>query len=218
MCVVAHEDDEAQAAGAILRETRLGNKAVVVWMTNGAKGWTLPGEITREEVIAVRRKEAEDALGLLDAEGIFLDYEDGELECDRETVRRVAKVIREHRPEIVVTHGTDTWHSDHNATSRIVTEAVRMASARMVDLGIPKHVVRALYYFAVSRDSRPDFFLDISDLLEEKIAVRTIHKSQFPDSAEERYRAMAVVWGKEAWVKYAEAYQEPQKRVVDRLP
>lgn len=218
MCIVAHQDDEAQAAGAVLRETRQGNKVVVVWMTNGAKGWTLPGEITREEVIAVRRKEAEAALELLGAEGCFLDYEDGELAYEPETIKRVAKVIREYRPEIIVTHGTDTWHNDHNATSRIVTSAVSMASSRMTDLGSPRHITKSLYYFVVSRDAKPDFFLDISDMLEEKVAVRTIHKSQFPDSAEERYRAMAVVWGLEAWVKYAEAYQEPRKRVVQALP
>ena len=44
MCIVAHPDDEAQCAGAILRETPQGEWAVVVWMTNGSKGWSLREE------------------------------------------------------------------------------------------------------------------------------------------------------------------------------
>lgn len=218
MAIVAHQDDEAQCAGAIMRETRSGERCVVTWMTNGCLGWALPTEVTREEIIEVRRKEARLALDILGAEGRWLDYNDSELELNQDSILKTASVIRECKPEIVITHAQDTWHPDHITTSRIATEAVRRAGNPYTLEGIPAHDVRAIYYFAVNPASKPDLFLDISDLLEEKIAVRTIHKSQFPDEAEERYRAMAVIWGRQAGVKYAEAYFEAQKQPVARLP
>lgn len=218
MCIVAHPDDEAQCAGAILRETRQGEWAVVVWMTNGSKGWSLPEKPEHEKVIAVRREEAKAALHILGAEGYWLDYEDSELSYNTDTILRVASVIRQYRPKIVVTHAQDTWHPDHQATSRIVTEAVRMAANQNAVLELPPHRTKSLYYFVANRQVQPDFFLDVSDLMDDKLAARTIHESQFPKAAQERYRAMATIWGSEAGVKYAEAYLEPQKRTVLRLP
>jgi len=218
MCIVAHPDDEAQCAGAILRETRQGEWAVVVWMTNGSKGWSLPDTPDHEKVIAVRREEAKAALHILGAEGYWLDYEDSELTYNYDTILRVATIIRQYRPKIVITHGVDTWHPDHQTTSRIVTEAVRLAGNELTLPTVPHHHVKSLYYFVANRQVQPDFFLDVTDLMEDKIAVRIIHESQFPKVAEERYRAMAAIWGAEAGVKYAEAYLETRKRTLLRLP
>lgn len=218
MCIVAHPDDEGQCAGAIMRETRQDEWAVVVWMTNGAKGWSLPEKADHEKVIAVRREEAKAALQILGAEGYWLDYEDSELAYNADVVLRVASVIRQYRPKIVITHAQDTWHPDHQATSRIVTEAVRLSGSRLTMPEQPPHHVKSLYYFVGNRQTQPDFFLDVSDLMDDKLAARTIHESQFPKVAEERYRAMATIWGAEAGVKYAEAYLEPRKRTVLRLP
>lgn len=218
MCIVAHPDDEGQCAGAIMRETRQGEWAVVVWMTNGDKGWSLPDTPDHDTVIAVRREEAKAALHILGAEGYWLDYEDSELAYNPDTVLRVASIIRQYRPKIVVTHGQDTWHTDHQATSRIVTEAVRMAENRLVLAELQPHSVKSLYHFVANRKVEPDFFLDVSDIMDDKIAARAIHESQFPKVAQERYRAMATIWGAEAGVKYAEAYLEPKKRTLLRLP
>lgn len=217
MAIVAHQDDEAQAAGAILRETMQGDRAVVVWMTNGCRGWCLAKEVTQDQVVEIRRKEAEAALEILGAEGCRLDYNDSELEYNQKSILLVAECIRRYRPEIVVTHAQDTYHHDHVTTSRIVTEAVRRAGSRLTMEEIPSHHVKSLYYFAVNPATKPDLFLDITDLLEQKIAVRVAHKTQFPDEAEERFRAMAVIWGRQAGVRYAEAYLAAQKRAIERL-
>ncbi len=60
-----------------------------------------------DKVIAVRHEEAKATLQILGAEAYWLDYEDYELSCNADVVLRVARVIRQYRPGIVVTHAQE---------------------------------------------------------------------------------------------------------------
>jgi LmbE family N-acetylglucosaminyl deacetylase len=129
-CVFAHPDDDtfgAAASFSLHADEEL--ELTVVLATSGEAGQIAdPSLATRENLGPVR--EAEDAaswaaLGL-EPDLRFLRHPDGGLPALRETlVATVREILRETRPELVVTFGPDgvTGHDDHVAIGEAATEA-----------------------------------------------------------------------------------------------
>ena len=126
LAVFAHPDDESNAAGGTLaRYAREGANVVLVSATRGELG--IPGLAT-DAAGAVRERELRAASAALGAcEVRFLGYRDGELAHadEREAVARLAALLREIKPQVVVTFGPDgiSGHADHVAVSRWMTAA-----------------------------------------------------------------------------------------------
>jgi N-acetylglucosamine malate deacetylase 2 len=120
--IVAHPDDEAIGAGARLRGIP---DATVVHVTDGAPRdpayAVRKGYATREEYARSRQEELSTALSII---GIppermrCLDFVDGEAAAHLvEITYRVADLLDELRPEVVVTHPYEGGHTDHDATA-----------------------------------------------------------------------------------------------------
>jgi LmbE family N-acetylglucosaminyl deacetylase len=120
--VVAHPDDEAIGAGALMRELP---DLVVAHVTDGAPkpvdAARRNGHGTREEYARARREEVVSALGLV---GIAarqikcLGFVDGEAALRLvEVSYAVAGLLDELRPEVVLTHPYEGGHTDHDATA-----------------------------------------------------------------------------------------------------
>lgn len=130
LAVFAHPDDETYLCGGLMaRAVRAGDRVVCVTATRGELGspdeerWPSGPELAR-----VRTKEMESALAVLGVtEHHWLDYPDGgcaDVDQD-EAVRRVTELMREARPDTVLTFGPDgmTGHDDHKAACRWATAA-----------------------------------------------------------------------------------------------
>jgi LmbE family N-acetylglucosaminyl deacetylase len=104
----------------------------------------------------------------------------------------LVRVIRRHRPRVVLTAHWDDPHPDHAATARIVREAARLASMRRYDeeAGQGAVAMPALAHSVYSRLVVPSFVVDISDFVEDKLKAIRAHRSQFfdPNSSEPRTR------------------------------
>jgi LmbE family N-acetylglucosaminyl deacetylase len=151
-CVFAHPDDDTYGvAGSIALESDRGVEVSVILATSGEAGLIADASLaTRETLASVR--EAEDrasweALGLAPALH-FLRHPDGRLaEVGREPlVAQVLALLREVRPDVVVTFGPDgvTGHADHVAIGAIATAAfyaARSAGAegfhRLLHVAVP---------------------------------------------------------------------------------
>jgi LmbE family N-acetylglucosaminyl deacetylase len=127
--VWAHPDDEAYlSAGLMLRTTASGGRVVCVHATRGELGTDDPATWPPERLGPHREVELDRALaavGVHDHELMGLP-DGGCAEVAPEgPVRRIAQVMRELRPDVVVTFGPDgmTGHPDHIAVSRWTTEA-----------------------------------------------------------------------------------------------
>ena len=131
--VVAHPDDDAYGISAIvaLHEPDPRLRFVLVHATDGEGGSIAEGSgATRETLGAVRREEdrrAWVALGRAPDRHEWFGYPDGGLaDADfDELKRRIAAILAEERPDVVVTFGPDgiTGHPDHIVISRATTEA-----------------------------------------------------------------------------------------------
>ena len=131
LCVVAHPDDmEYGASAAVATWTRRGVEVAYLLLTDGGAGMAAPPE----EVAPLRAGEqraACDTVGVTDL--TILDHPDGMLEYGLDLRRDIARVIREFRPDAVVTANYDVEaygglnQADHRAAGLSVIDATRDA-------------------------------------------------------------------------------------------
>jgi LmbE family N-acetylglucosaminyl deacetylase len=185
LVITAHPDDaEFMAGGTIARLCDMGLDTTMVVATSGDKG-TRDATIRRQELAAMREQEQRAAARILGVRRvIFLGYPDGFLEEDHDLRGQIVRVIRQLRPDIIV-----TWdgfrpgfnHTDHRAVGRSVRDALYPAAhdphyyAELADEGIrPWRTAEAL--FAATDDA--NFHVDIEPYLERKVDAILCHQSQ----------------------------------------
>ena len=143
--IVAHPDDEAIGAGAVLRGFP---NVTIVHVTDGApldEGYAQgKGFQSREAYAAARRNEVVAALGVI---GVGADkirglgFADGEVSWQLvELCHKVADLLEELRPDVVLTHPYEGGHSDHDSTAF----AVHLATGMLIREGHPAPIIMEL--------------------------------------------------------------------------
>src|ERR671935_1971298 len=193
LSIHAHPDDqEFTVAGTLAKWARTGSEIVTVCLTRGDAGSnkSTPADMTRERLAKIREEEQRAACRVLGiSEVIFLDYEDGVLTPSIEMRRDLARLVRRHRPDAVVTgdptvryYGTRYMnHPDHRVAADVALDAIfpsaetRLIFPELLDEGLPPHHVKFVYLHGASR---ADTFIDIADVLDVKVAALKAHESQ----------------------------------------
>lgn len=168
MAIAAHPGDGMFTMGAVLaKQVERGGSGVLLSLSLGERG--APTNIPVEQYGAMQRTATEDSAKLIGAEAIFLDYPDAEIPFNEESSMRVCDAIREHRPEIVVTHWSGSWHKDHQNCYLIVRDAVFYAGLATLTRSRPAHVVSKVFYAENWEDAQnfvPDTYVDIEPVYE----------------------------------------------------
>lgn len=135
-----HQDDETLGCGGMIALKRsLGVPVEVVFLTDGRYG--RPEWITPETIIEIRQQEAVNALtilGVASSEIYFVDQLDGSLQDlphdqYQHVVNQLVQRLQSFKPgEVYVPHKKDV-HGDHEATYKLVQEAIA-ASGIQVEL------------------------------------------------------------------------------------
>ena len=145
LVIVAHPDDEAIGAGALLAEVP---DATVVHVTDGAprdsNAAELRGFSSRDAYAEARRAEVLAALsiaGIASSRVRCMGYVDGEATLSLvQLCHDVIDLMLEIEPEIVITHPYEGGHTDHDATAF----AVHLACGILRREGVPAPVVLEL--------------------------------------------------------------------------
>ncbi len=201
LAIAAHRDDVEQTCGGTLLKAALrGQRTGILDLTQGEMGT----RGTAED----RAREATDAAKIL---GVgwrrALDLPDGRVENTWENRLKVAGVIRETRPRVVILPYWKGRHPDHYTASVLGYEACFLAGLAKLDprgaLGTdhsafsqsdlgpqtsdlgrsgngpyrPFKIIYATLYY----DIRPSFVVDIGEQFEGKFASILAYKSQFSD-------------------------------------
>jgi N-acetylglucosamine malate deacetylase 2 len=196
----AHPDDESFfTVGVALQAREAGREVILCCATRGQRGSVgHPPLTTVEELPAVRERELRAAAEILGVTRLeILSYEDKQLaEAPADEIRAsLVGLIREHRPEIVITFEPNggNLHPDHIAISRFTSDAVTAAAdARWHPYLGPAHRVPRLLWAGslmpwdeTGRDrlaARPgvDFLIDIGRWSEAKRRALAAHRTQQP--------------------------------------
>lgn len=138
LAIVAHPDDlEYGTAAAVARWTDQGKRVVYTLATSGEAG--IDG-MSPEEAGPLREQEQRASAAIVGVDDVeFLGYPDGMLEYGLPLRRDIARAVRRHRPDVVITGNYhQTWgpgalnQADHIALGRAVLDGVRDAANRWV--------------------------------------------------------------------------------------
>ena len=175
LAIFSHPDDaELSVSGTLLKLKSLGYRTGVCDLTRGEMGT----RGTRE----LRAVEANEAAGILKLDvRLNLEQPDGHVWLTEESRTVVVRVIRAHRPKVILTTHWDDPHPDHAATCRIVREAARLATMARYDSVAGQQRVRMpmIAHSVFSRLVVPSFIVDVSDFVAEKMRAIRAHASQF---------------------------------------
>jgi bacillithiol biosynthesis deacetylase BshB1 len=195
LAIAAHRDDvEQTCGGTMLKMAQQGHRTGILDLTRGEMGTRGTADDREQEAIKageVLQVSWRDAL----------DIPDGRVENTWENRLKVARVIREQRPRVVILPYWLGRHPDHYTASTLGYEACFLAGLSKLDLSgqaskidRPTHLQAALeaaepgphrpfkiVYATLYYDVRPTFVVDITEQFEARFQSLMAYKSQFSD-------------------------------------
>ena len=223
LAVAAHRDDvEQTCGGTLLKMAQMGHRTGILDLTKGEMGTRGSAED--------RAREALDAAKILCVSWRHaLDVPDGRVENTWENRVKVARVIRETTPRVLILPYWKGRHPDHYTASILGYEACFLAGLKKLEIGSEPHRPFKIIYATLYYDIRPTFVVDITDQFEARFDSLMAYKTQFSDQeagkgifparAEIRARveAMARYYGMLAGVTYGEPFLQKEVGLVEDL-
>ena len=237
LAVAAHRDDvEQTCGGTLLKMAQHGRRTGILDLTQGEMG-------TRGNAESRAQEAAEAAKILRVSWREALDIPDGRVENTWENRLKVARVIREQRPQVVILPYWKGRHPDHYTASTLGYEACFLAGLAKLDVArasssaeqndgdknLPPHRPFKIIYATLYYDVRPTFVVDITELFEARFQALMAYKSQFSDQEagkdlfpahgeiRARIEAMARFYGLLGGVTYAEPFLQKEVGLVEDL-
>ena len=222
LAIHAHPDDiETLGAGTLALLASLGHRITIVTATAGEGGAT---QTTPQETAQIRQGEAAAAAAIIGADYRCAGFRDLAVFNDDPSRRRMTELIREARPDVVITASPVDYHPDHEAVSVLARDACFASSVPNYRTGPapPLAAIPHLYFMDAiggrTRDGariRPDFGVDIGAFLETKRRMLMAHESQAAWVARQHgiadYAGSMVSWaerrGRDFGVRYAEGFR-----------
>jgi bacillithiol biosynthesis deacetylase BshB1 len=223
LAIAAHRDDvEQTCGGTLLRMASRGLRTAILDLTQGEAG-------TRGTA-ADRAREADEAAQLL---GVgwrqALDLPDGAIANTLENRIKIARVLREVRPRVVILPYWQARHPDHAMVASLGYEACFLSGLAKVETGLPPHRPFKIVYASLYADVRPSFIVDITSFIEQRHGALMAYRSQYANQAaggglfvpgeeiRDRTFAEARHYGLLAGVRYGEPFVQKEVGLVDDL-
>lgn len=240
LAIAAHRDDvEQTCGGTLLKMAESGYRTGILDLTRGEMG-------TRGSVEDREREAAEAARILKACWRGALDIPDGRVENTWENKLKIARVLREQRPRVVILPYWKGRHPDHYTASTLGYEACFVAGLKKLALrtqpsalssgsagsaaeDLPPHRPFKIIYATLYYDVRPTFVVDITEQFEARFQSLMAYKTQFSDQEagkdlfpaqkeiRNRVEAMARFYGMLGGVEYAEPFLQKEVGLVDDL-
>src|SRR5512142_31407 len=206
LAIAAHRDDvEQTCGGTLLKMAELGHRTGILDLTRGEMGTRGSAED--------RAAEAAEAARILKASWReVLDIPDGRVENTWGNRLKVARVLRQTRPRVVILPYWKGRHPDHYTASKLGYEACFLAGLAKLDVehalsnqhsafsqvasAVASVVAREeqgaklvphrpfkIVYATLYYDIRPTFVVDITDQFEARFESLMAYKTQFSDQA-----------------------------------
>jgi LmbE family N-acetylglucosaminyl deacetylase len=221
--VAAHPDDlDYGAGGTMAAFAAQGAKIYYLILTDGGNG-SKDHSVQPKTLRDIRRDEQRQAakiLGLTDV--FFCDFPDAALENSQDVKREIVRVIRQTKPDVVVTidpavlysarHGFIN-HPDHRAAGQATLDAVyplardHLAFPELLAEGLQPHKAGTVLLFDFTPETLP-YNVDITEMLDLKLQALSAHASQFADIETVKNAATerAAEAGKKHGCRYAESF------------
>ena len=229
LAIGVHPDDiELGCSATLLKHIDNGKKVGLLDLTMGELGTRGSGPLRLKEAEAARKK-----MGALVREN--LKMKDGFFQHTPENLKKIAKVIRQYQPEIVLANAISDRHPDHGRAAKLTADACFIAGlAKVKTYQNRKSQIRwrpkAVYHYIQDNTLKPDFVVDVTGYMDKKIELVLCFKSQFynPKSKEldspissksflDSVRAKSSVYGRSVGVEFAEGFNTSRPVAIHDL-
>ena len=218
LAIGIHPDDiELSCAGTLLHHIKMGKKVGLLDLSMGELG-------TRGDA-ETRIKEANRASQVLGATvRANLEMADGFFQYNQENVLKIVEILRLLRPDIVLANAVSDRHPDHGRAAKLTADACFYSGLRRIETeweDQPQEAWRpkAVYHYIQDHTLTPDFVVDISPYIDQKMEVIQVYRSQFYDPKSKEpstpisgkdfldfIRSKAAVYGRPAGFAYGEGF------------
>ena len=186
LAIGVHPDDvELGCSGTLIKHIAQGKTVGIVDLTQGELGSRGSAKLRLEEAEAAKA-----VIGAVVREN--LGMADGFFENNKSNQMAIAKMIRKFQPDVVLANSVTDRHPDHGRAAKLVSDACFYSGLNKVVTeldGLQQEIWRpkAVYHYIQDRYMKPDFVVDVSDHVEQKMEAIKAFSSQFynPESTEE---------------------------------
>jgi len=229
LAIGVHPDDvELSCAGTILKHVSQGKTVGILDLTIGELGSRGSGELR-----LIEAEKAGKVLGVAFRENIGLA--DGFFENNKQSQLEIIKIIRKYQPDVVLANAITDRHPDHGRASKLISDACFYAGLLKIETELEGSKQahwrpKAVYHYIQDRFIKPDFVVDVSEFVDQKIEAIQCFGSQFynPESKEPKtpisgeeflafIKARMMQFGREIGVEYAEGFTAERYVGVDDI-
>ena len=214
--IMAHQDDEMQCLGTLLKCRARGDRLFFVTVTDGAKGFVQQPEIEPAQAAAIRHEEMSALAHRLDAPYINLREPDEFLYDTAEVRMKLIEAIRRTRADLVFTHFHEDYNLDHTTVCSLVRHCAMQACLPVLPTeSAPLKEHPAVFMVAPHGPFifPASHFVDVTAFEEIKIALLGLHRSQegamqqaVGAGFERLCRRLDGYWGQQVGCEYAEGF------------
>ena len=219
LAIGVHPDDvELSCSGTLIKHIAKGKTVGILDLTRGEMGTRGTPEL--------RTKEAMNSAKIIGASfRKQLNFADCFFTNDKQHQLEIIKILREHKPEIVLCNAINDRHPDHGRAAKLTADACYYSGLSKIVTGQEAWRPKAVYHYIQDNFIHPDFVIDVSDQAKKKREAIMSFSSQFydPNSKEpqtpisspeflENLFAKMSIWGRSINTRYAEGF------TVNRYP
>lgn len=181
MFIGAHPDDaDIDCGGTALLLKQSGHTVVFVSLTDGSAGHQ---DMGREELAARRKEEAQKVSQRLGIKYEIMDNFDGDLVASLENRRKLIRLIRSHKPDVIISPRPNDYHPDHRATGQLVQDCSFLLTVPMICPDIPPLKQNPYIFYHHDKFSKPtpftpEILVDITSIIDQKMQNVALHESQ----------------------------------------
>ena len=186
LAITAHPDDiEFMMAGTLILLKDAGARVHLWNLANGCCGTALLG---KEEIVSLRWREAQASAALLGAKAHAPLCDDIAIFYEPNLLARVAALIREVKPDLILTHSPQDYMEDHQNTCRLAVTGAFTRGMRNFSTSpaAPPWNGQTALYHALPHGLRdglglpitPELYVDISAVLARKRELLAQHRTQ----------------------------------------
>lgn len=229
LAIAAHPDDvELSSMGTLIKAKKAGKKIGIIDLTQGELGTRGSAETRKEEAAESSR------IASLDAR-VNLKMADGFFQNSKENQLLIIEQIRKYQPNVVLINAVSDRHPDHAKGAVIAKEACFLAGLSKIETTVDgtkqaKWRPKSVYHYIQDHYLKPDFVVDITEEVEQKIETIKAFKTQFfdpnsaepttPISGEEFFDFLKGRWadfGRSIGAKYGEGFMVTRPAGVEQI-
>ncbi|MHA2249996.1 MAG: PIG-L deacetylase family protein [Candidatus Kariarchaeaceae archaeon] len=212
LAIFAHADDELSCAGTLANHAQEGHQVTLAFLSKGENSSTVVG--SPEEIKQKRREMSRKIEEILGVTVRFLDFDDSKIAYNVENAYKVAEVIKEIQPHILITwnkyNRIGAGHPDHRNCSDLVRDAISYARYKNNNSKFAPY--RELFNFYMYHNpDNPRVQLEYVDVTNQEETIRNfieIYKEAYGNWPVKEFKfGSLAMYGRLAGVKYAEVFE-----------